>query len=102
MGNNRWELDQPHVTTHFFISRTATLILTTKKTKHFLFKKNASKLRLLFQMLPKCFKIDSKRNSISKNASRKASKMWLHLQYASNKGQTITIKCFYSSLTNRA
>ena len=53
-------------------------------------------------MLPKRFEIDSKCNSISRNASKKASKMWLHLQYASNKGQTITIKCFYSSLTKQS
>ena len=28
--------------------------------------------------------------------------MWPHFQYASNKGQTKTIKCFYSSLTKQS
>ena len=67
MGNNRWELDQLHLTTHFFISRTATLIPTTKRAKRFLFKnasKNAPKMpqkcNFYFKRLLKCFKIDSK------------------------------------------
>ena len=68
--------------------------------------KKASKIlqkcNFYFKMLLKCFKIDSKCNSISKNASRKASKMWLQLQHASTKGQTIIIKCFYSSLTKQS
>ena len=73
MGNNRWKIDQLHLTTHFSISWTATLILTTKKTKHFLFKnasKNAPKMpqkcNFYFKRLLKCFEIDSKCNSIPK------------------------------------
>ena len=64
MGNNRWELDQLHLTTHFSISRTATLILTTKKTKHFLFLKCLKKCNFYFKMLLKCFEIDSKCNAM--------------------------------------
>ena len=82
---------------------------TTGKTNTLYLKmlpKKASKIlqkcNFYFKMLPKRFEIDSKCNSISRNASKKASKMWLHLQYASNKGQTITIKCFYSSLTKQS
>ena len=51
-----WKLNQLRLTAHFSISWTATLILTTGKTKHFLFKnapkkgfKNSSKMQLLFQ-----------------------------------------------------
>ena len=79
-----------------------TLILTTKKTKNFLLKKMPQKCDFYFKMLLKCFKIDSKCNSISKNASRKASKMRLYFQYALNKGQTITIECFISSLSKQS
>ena len=43
-----------------------------------------------FKMLLKCFKIDSKMQLDSSNVS----KMRLYFQHASNKGQTITIKCF--------
>ena len=57
------ELNQLCLTAHFSISWTATLILTTGKTKHFLFKnaskkgfKNASKMQLLFQNASKLIK----------------------------------------------
>ena len=108
MGNNRWKIDQLHLTTHFSISWTATLILTTKKTKHFLFKnasKNAPKMpqkcNFYFKRLLKCSKIDSKRRHDSKNTS-KCFKTRLYFQYALNKGQTITIKRFILSLKEQS
>ena len=73
MGNDRWKLNQLRLTAHFSISWTATLILTTGKTKHFLFinaSKMASKMpqkcNFYFKMLLKCFEIDSKCNSTLK------------------------------------
>ena len=56
-GEGQVKLNQLRLTAHFSISWTATLILTTGNTKHFLFK-NASKKAS--KMLLKCFKIDSK------------------------------------------
>ena len=41
-----------------------TLILTTKKTKHFLFLKCLKKCNFYFKMLLKCFEIDSKCNAM--------------------------------------
>ena len=42
----------------------STLILTTKKTKHFLFLKCLKECNFYFKMLLKCFEIDSKCNAM--------------------------------------